>query len=68
MVRYYRDPDGTRVLTSNDKTLASQVCIGKLSVPDISDADGLKRRIKELEDLLNKHNVSAGTFSLLDSA
>ena len=57
MVRYYRDPDGTQVLSSNDKTLASQTGIGKLSKFDSSDMDGLKQRIKELEDLLNKHNV-----------
>ena len=57
MVRYYRDPDGTQVLSSNDKTLASQTGIGKLSKLDSSDMDGLKQRIKELEDLLNEHNV-----------
>ena len=64
MVRYYRDPDGTQVLSSNDKTLASQTGIGILSKLDSSDMDGLKQRIKELEDLLNKHNVS--TFLLLN--
>ena len=58
MVRYYRDPDGTQVLSSNDKTLGSQTGIGKLSKLDSSDMDGLKQRIKELEDMLNKHNAS----------
>ena len=58
MVRYYRDPDGTQVLSSNDKTLASQTgTIGKLPQLESPDMDGLKQRVKELEDLLNKHNV-----------
>jgi hypothetical protein len=64
MVRYYRDPDGTQVLSSNDKTPASQTGIGKLPKLDSSDMDGLKQRIKELEDLLNKHNVNI--FPLLN--
>jgi hypothetical protein len=58
MLRYYRDPDGTQVLSSNDNTLASQTGIGKLPKLDSFDMDGLKQRVKELEDLLNKHNVN----------
>ena len=57
MIRYYRDPNGTQVLSSNDKTLASQSGVGKFPKLENSDMDGLKQRIKELEDLLNKHNV-----------
>ena len=58
MVRYYRDPDGTQILSSNDKTLASQTgTISRLPKLESSDMDGLKQRVKELEDLLNKHNV-----------
>ena len=58
MIRYYRDPNGTQVLSSNDKTLASQTGIRKLPKLESSDMDGLKQRVKELEDLLNKHNVT----------
>ena len=58
MIRYYRDPNGTLVLSSNDKTLANQNGIGKLPKLESSDVDGLKQRVKELEDLLNKHNVT----------
>ena len=61
MVRYYRDPDGTQVLSSNDKTLASQN-IRNCSKQESSDVDELKQRVKELEDLLKMHNVS--TFTL----
>ena len=57
MIRYYRDPNGTQVLSSNDKTLASQSGVGKFPKLESSDMDGLKQRVKELEDLLNKHNV-----------
>ena len=32
--------------------------LGKLSKLDSSGMDGLKQRVKELEELLNKHNVS----------
>ena len=58
MVMYYKDPDGTRILSANDKTQASQ-SIGRLEKQDTSDVDVLKQRVKELEDLLTKHNVSA---------
>ena len=61
MVRYYRDPDGTQVLSSNDKSLASHN-IRNCSKQESSDVDELKQRVKELEDLLKKHNVS--TFIL----
>ena len=58
MIRYYRDPNGTQVLSSNDKTLPNQNGIGKLPKLESSDVDGLKQRVRELEDLLNKHNVN----------
>lgn len=64
MVRYYRDPYGTQVLSSNNKTLASQN-IHKVSKQESSDVDGLKQRVKELEDLLNKHNVSTSYIAKL---
>ena len=57
MVMYYKDPDGTRIFSANDKTQASQ-SIGRLEKQDTSDVDVLKQRVKELEDLLTKHNVS----------
>ena len=57
MVMYYKDPDGTRILSANDKTQASQ-SIGRLEKQDTSDVDVLKQRVKELQDLLTKHNVS----------
>lgn len=62
MVRYYRDPDGTQVLSASaDKTPASQTGIGKLDSSDTVDV--LKQRVTKLEDLLNKHNVSCFSFS-----
>ena len=61
MVRYHRDPDGTQVLSSNNKTLASQN-IRNCSKQESSDVDELKQKVKELEDLLKMHNVS--TFTL----
>ena len=57
MVRYYRDPDGTEILSSSDKTLVTQT-VGKFSKQESSNVDGLEQRVKMLEDLLNKHNVS----------
>lgn len=57
MVRYYKDPEGTQIFSANDKTSVSQA-IGRLEKQDSSDVDVLKQKIKELEDLLNKHKAS----------
>ena len=43
--------------SANNKTSISQA-ITRLEKQDSTDVDALKQKIKELEDLLNKHNAS----------
>ena len=55
MIRYYKDPEGTTVFSSNNKN--HEVTVQSTVKQENSDqVDVLKRRVRELEHELNTQN------------
>ena len=57
MVLLYKDPNGERVFSDNEGERGQITMLDGTSLGSENDVDGLKKKVKQLETMINEYKV-----------